>query len=94
MPRSRRNSFCCGGGGGRVWMEETRGVESRPSENRVREAASADGVQFLVVACPKDHVMFSDALKTTGLEGRLAIKDLAELVEEATTVAVEVERTA
>jgi len=94
MPRSRRNSFCCGGGGGRVWMEETRGVESRPSENRVREAASADGVQFLVVACPKDHVMFSDALKTTGLEGRLAIKDLAELVEEATTVAVEVECTA
>jgi len=93
MPRSGRNSFCCGGGGGRVWMEETRGVESRPSESRVREAASADGVQFLVVACPKDHVMFSDALKTTGLEGRLAIKDLAELVEEATTVAVEVECT-
>jgi Fe-S oxidoreductase len=91
MPRSGRNSFCCGGGGGRVWMEETAGVESRPSESRVREAASADGVQFLVVACPKDHVMFSDALKTTGLEGRLAIKDLAELVEEATTVAAEVE---
>jgi Fe-S oxidoreductase len=55
MPRSGRNSFCCGGGGGRVWMEETAGVESRPSESRVREAASADGVQFLVVACPEDH---------------------------------------
>lgn len=84
MPRSRANSLCCGGGGGRVWMEEIGEVHSRPSENRVREAAAVEGVQFLVVACPKDHVMFSDALKTTGLEGRLAVKDLTELVAEAT----------
>jgi Fe-S oxidoreductase len=83
MPRSRQYSFCCGGGGGRVWMEEIGEAHSRPSEARVREAAGLDGVQVLVVACPKDHVMFSDALKTTGLEGRLAVKDLAELVEEA-----------
>ena len=58
-------------------------MESRPSENRVREAASTDGVQFLVVACPKDHVMFGDAIKTAGLEGKLAVKDLTELVAEA-----------
>lgn len=83
MPRSRRDSFCCGGGGGRVWMEEIGEAHSRPSESRVREAASLDGVQFLVVACPKDYVMFTDALKTTGLEGKLAVKDIAELVEEA-----------
>jgi len=83
MPRSRRNSFCCGGGGGRVWMEEISKAHSRPSESRVREAASLRGVQVLVVACPKDYVMFSDAVKTTGLEGRLAVKDLSELVAEA-----------
>jgi Fe-S oxidoreductase/nitrate reductase gamma subunit len=83
MPRSHRNSFCCGGGGGRVWMEEIGEPHSRPSESRVREAAGVDGVQTLVVACPKDYVMFSDALKTTGLEGRLAVKDLTELVAEA-----------
>jgi Fe-S oxidoreductase/nitrate reductase gamma subunit len=84
MPRSRANSLCCGGGGGRVWMEEIGEVHSRPSENRVREAAAMQGVQFLVVACPKDYVMFSDALKTTGLEGQLAVKDMTELVAEAT----------
>jgi len=83
MPRTRRNSFCCGGGGGRIWMEEIGEAHARPSENRVREAAAVPGVQALVVACPKDFVMFADALKTTGLEGRLALKDLTELVAEA-----------
>jgi Fe-S oxidoreductase len=44
-------------------------------------------VQALVVTCPKDYVMFSDAVKTTGLEGRLVIKDLTELVAEAVGLA-------
>jgi Fe-S oxidoreductase len=83
MPRSRGRSFCCGGGGGRVWMEDSGQARSRPSEARVREAAGLDGVQYLVVTCPKDYVMFADALKTTGLEGKLSVKDLGELVEEA-----------
>jgi len=82
MPRSRRNSFCCGGGGGHVWMEEMGQTQSRPSEIRVREAASL-GVDTLVVACPKDFIMFSDAVKTAGLETRLAVRDLVQLVEEA-----------
>ena len=37
----------------------------------------------MVVACPKDLVMFRDALKTTGLEGTLEVRDIAELVEDA-----------
>jgi hypothetical protein len=40
-------------------------------------------VQTLVVTCPKDLVMFTDALKTTGSEGRVAVRDLAELVWDA-----------
>ena len=64
-------------------MEEIGEVHARPSESRVREAASLEGVKFLVVACPKDYVMFADAVKTTGLEKQLGIKDLNELVEEA-----------
>lgn len=87
MPHSRSNSLCCGGGGGRVWMEEIGGIHSRPSELRVREAAAIKGVKYLVVACPKDYVMFADALKTTGLEERLAVKDLTELVADAVGVA-------
>ena len=82
MPRHHAQALCCGAGGGRIWMEET-GAKERPSEIRVRQAASLNGVQVLVVACPKDAVMFKDAVKTAGCEGRLIIKDLSELVLEA-----------
>jgi len=64
-------------------MEEIGEAKSRPSENRVKEAAALAGVEMLVVACPKDYVMFTDALKTTGLEGRLVVRDLTDLIVEA-----------
>lgn len=83
MPRHRERSFCCGAGGGRIWMTETERPRERPAESRVREAAALPGVHTLVVACPKDLAMFRDALKTTGCEQRLAIKEIAELVAEA-----------
>ncbi len=82
MPRNRRNSFCCGAGGGRIWMKDTPGIEERPAENRVKEALALSGVQCLVVACPKDLVMFQDAVKTVGAEGRLRVADLGELALE------------
>ena len=82
MPRCRENSFCCGAGGGRIWMEEGE-VKERPSESRIREAALLEGVQIFVVACPKDITMYRDAVKTTGSENRIIVKDLIELVNEA-----------
>jgi Fe-S oxidoreductase/nitrate reductase gamma subunit len=82
MPRHGDRAFCCGAGGGRIWMEEA-GVKERPSEIRVREAAQLEGVQVLVVACPKDISMFKDAIKTCGVEDRLVVKDMMELVYEA-----------
>jgi Fe-S oxidoreductase/nitrate reductase gamma subunit len=82
MPGNRQSAFCCGAGGGRIWMEE-KGVKERPSEIRMRQAAQLEGVEALIVACPKDAAMFKDALKTCGYENRLVIKDLAELVYEA-----------
>jgi Fe-S oxidoreductase len=88
MPRNRASAYCCGAGGGRIWMEESAGVKERPAESRVREAAAQDGVGTLAVACPKEITMFRDAAKTTGLEGRIGIKDLAELIEEAMAVEV------
>ncbi len=84
MPRSRDKSYCCGAGGGRIWMEDAEKVQERPAESRVREAVALGGVSTLVVACPKDLAMFRDAVKTTGNEGRLAVKDIAELIDEAT----------
>jgi Fe-S oxidoreductase len=83
MPRNRERSFCCGAGGGRIWMEDSGEIKERPAESRVREAAALAGVSILVVSCPKDLVMFEDALKTTGLEGKLEVKDIAQLVEQA-----------
>ena len=82
MPRHRDRALCCGAGGGRIWMQDVQTGE-RPAEARLREAANLPGVDTLVVSCPKDYVMFQDALKTTGLEGRLAVKDIAELMEAA-----------
>lgn len=83
MPRNRHRSYCCGAGGGRIWMEDLPGIQERPAENRIREAVSLPGVDTFVVACPKDIVMFRDAVKTTGNEEKIAIKDISELVWEA-----------
>lgn len=83
MGRCRENSFCCGAGGARIWMDDS-GLDERPSENRIREAvALGDEVRFFVVACPKDMVMYSDAVKTTGHEGRLEVVDIVQLLERA-----------
>lgn len=81
MPRCRENSFCCGAGGGRVWMGDSL-FKEKPAESRVREAAAL-GVSLFVVACPKDMAMYQDAVKTAGLEGKLEVKDIVQLVEEA-----------
>ena len=83
MPHNRSTSFCCGAGGGRIWMGELPNETQRPAEIRVREAAALDGVTILAVACPKDYVMFTDAVKAAGLEGSLQVRDIIELVEEA-----------
>lgn len=81
MPRNRDRALCCGAGGGRIWMEES-DMRERPSEARIREAAELDGVTMFIVACPKDLTMYQDAVKTTGNEDRIAVRDLIHLVHE------------
>jgi Fe-S oxidoreductase/nitrate reductase gamma subunit len=82
MPRNRDNSFCCGAGGGRIWIPDTPGQE-RPSENRIREAVGLPDVELFVVACPKDVTMYEDAIKTSGNAERIELRELTELIEEA-----------
>ena len=82
MPRNRDRAFCCGAGGGRIWMAEGE-IEERPSESRIREAVELDSVTDFVVACPKDVTMYRDAVKTTGHEDKIVVKDLIELVHAA-----------
>jgi Fe-S oxidoreductase len=89
MPCHRDRALCCGAGGGRIWMDESK-VKQRPSETRIREAASLPGVGIFVTACPKDLTMYRDAVKTVGIEDRLEVRDLVELVERATREPAEV----
>jgi Fe-S oxidoreductase len=82
MPRNRDNSFCCGAGGGRIWIPDKPGQE-RPSENRIREAIGLPDVELFVVSCPKDVTMYEDAIKTSGNAERIELRELTELIEEA-----------
>jgi Fe-S oxidoreductase len=83
MGRCRENSYCCGAGGGRIWMDDS-DLDERPAQSRIREAlALGDDVRYFVVACPKDMVMYSDAVKSTGDEDRLEVVDIAQLIERA-----------
>jgi Fe-S oxidoreductase len=84
MPRSRDNSFCCGAGGGRIWMADApASAAPRPSEARIDEALSLDGVSVFVVCCPKDVTMYEDAVRTSGHEGEIEVRELTELVAES-----------
>ncbi len=83
MKRRGRDAWCCGAGGGRLWMEDIPAKDERPAEQRIREAAALDGVDTIVTACPKDLVMFTDAIKNVGLEGKFFVRDIAHYVWEA-----------
>lgn len=77
MERCGRVSFCCGAGGGRMWMEETRGKKI----NEVRtEEALAQNPDLIATACPFCMTMFEDGLKAKNADERVKVMDLAEFV--------------
>lgn len=84
MGRCREQSYCCGGGGGGMWLDGFMSdhVNERLSENRIKEAVET-GADVLVVCCPYEVSRFEDAVKSTGNEGKLVVKDIAELIDEA-----------
>ena len=73
MPRNKERSFCCGAGGGRMWMEEKLGT--RINMNRVDEAI-ATGAEEVAVGCPFCRVMISDGVK--GRESDVQVIDVAQ----------------
>ena len=81
MDRIRERSLCCEGGGGRMWFEGTN-TEDRLAFQRVHEAVST-GADVLAVACPFCMAMLEDAVKVQGLEDKIEVKDILELVAEA-----------
>lgn len=80
LPRSERQGFCCGAGGGRMWMEEH--IGTRINQNRVEEIDRC-GVNTVATACPFCLTMLKDGAAEKGLEERLAVKDIAEIVADA-----------
>jgi Fe-S oxidoreductase len=80
MPRNRRQGFCCGAGGGRMWLEEK--VGTRINQNRVEEAAATLGPAGGVVAvgCPFCMTMLRDGVNETGREEQVRVLDVAEIV--------------
>jgi Fe-S oxidoreductase len=80
MERHGDKSFCCGAGGGRMWMEESTG--SRINVARVEEALQVDP-ETICVCCPYCMTMFEDGLKDKDADDRVQVLDLAEIVDKA-----------
>ena len=77
LPRSRNKSFCCGAGGGRMFMEEN--IGKRINHLRIEEAKNA-GVQTVGVACPFCMTMLDDGIKEKGWEASLQVSDISQIV--------------
>jgi len=77
MKRHHNQSFCCGAGGGRMWLEENRG--ERINIARVKEALN-ENPDTICTACPYCLVMFEDGLKDERAMDRVKALDLAEVV--------------
>ncbi len=79
MPDTLRESLCCGGGGGRIWMETQKG--QRFSDLRLEQAIGV-GAEVLVTSCPYCIANFEDSKLTIGVADKIEIKDITEIIQE------------
>ena len=77
MEKSGKNTFCCGAGGGRMWMEETRGT--RINAERSRQVLET-GAETVATSCPFCMVMMSDGLAAADGGGAVATMDISEVL--------------
>jgi len=80
MTRNKRHGFCCGAGGGRMFMEEREG--ERVNVNRTDEVI-ATGAEAVAVACPFCNIMMTDGMKQRNVDDQIAVLDIAELVAQS-----------
>ncbi len=77
MKASLENSFCCGGGGGAMWLETA--ADTRINQNRLNHALELK-VDTITTACPYCLIMFDDALRSKGLTESIQVLDLVEIL--------------
>ena len=78
MPDSREDSLCCGGGGGRIWMETPKG--ERFSDLRLEQAIET-GAEVLITSCPYCIANFEDSRLTLDAVEDIEIKDITEIIQ-------------
>ena len=82
MERNKQRGFCCGAGGGHIWIEESRG----PRVNHIRTDHFLDtGADTVGVSCPFCLQMFVEGIDAKGLQGQKRAKDLLEILDESLT---------
>ena len=82
MERQGQESFCCGAGGGRMWMEEL--IGKRIYLERTQEALKTNP-STIAVSCPYCMTMFEDGIKDEKEQNNVKVKDIAEIVVESMT---------
>jgi len=80
FPNTRENGLCCGGGGGRIWMETKKG--ERFSDIRVEQAVNI-GADIIATACCYCMLNFKDSVATVPRADGMEVRDISELVSEA-----------
>jgi Fe-S oxidoreductase len=83
MARRGENSFCCGGGGGQMWMETD--PDKRINHRRLADALNAKA-DVVVTACPYCLLMFDDAIRSKGMGDKIQVLDIAEIVEKQLSI--------
>ncbi len=81
LARKGENSFCCGGGGGQMWLETD--PNTRINHRRLAEAMQVKA-DVVATACPYCLLMFDDAIRSKGLGEQVQVLDIAELLEKQT----------
>jgi Fe-S oxidoreductase/nitrate reductase gamma subunit len=83
MGRNKQNSFCCGGGGGQMWLETD--AETRMNRNRLEEALAVQ-TDIIATACPYCLTMFDDAINSQGLGDQIKVMDISEILVNQTGI--------
>jgi Fe-S oxidoreductase len=81
MPRNGTRSFCCGAGGGRMWMEEHLG-DKNVNVERAQEAI-ATGATRIATACPFCNIMLDDGVKRENKDEEVRVSDISQILLEA-----------